>query len=581
MRTPLPAISTGLLIAALFAPPSAPVHAQGASPPAPAAPGSQMQRPGLPQVPRRSSSAPPANVRGTASVTGHIVALDTGLPIRRARIFIRGLRLGESQTILSGADGTFTFSELAADRYQMRAAKTRYVSGELGARRPGAQGRPFELAEGQRLAGITLSLSPGGVIVGRVVDEAGEPAAGTAVAALRHHRTPEGELHLLPTGESDTTDDNGSYRLYGLMPGRYVVVARSSDTDRLAGVVEAAPYPEMFFPGTALPGEAQPVEVVAGAEVAADIALAPTRLAVVRGVVVDQAGRPARHGTATLRHASRVMLGPSGHGAAGIGDGGTFALAGIPPGEYVLNVQASFPPDGAVQDGSSVGEEAFAVPLSVGGADISDLRIVVPPPATVTGRVVFEGADQSTEAHVSLNGARGLAASGNARIGRDGRFSLRVTPGARSIVAWGGRGWMLKRLIWNGRAIDSGDEIDVDAEGGRIDAVFTSQITAVTGSVVDASGRPAQDYQVVLFPDDGRLQRRWSDRIRFERADQDGRFRTDGLPPGRYLAIATIDLDPEEALDSELLEGFRHAATAFRLDFGETATLALTLASPR
>src|SRR4051794_29809145 len=114
MRTPLPAISTGLLIAALFAPPSAPVHAQGASPPAPAAPGSQMQRPGLPQVPRRSSSAPPANVRGPASVTGHIVALDTGLPIRRARIFIRGLRLGESQTILSGADGTFTFSELAA-----------------------------------------------------------------------------------------------------------------------------------------------------------------------------------------------------------------------------------------------------------------------------------------------------------------------------------------------------------------------------------------------------------------------------------------------------------------------------------
>ena len=529
-------------------------------------------RPG-PSTPQRSPATAP---KGTATVSGRIVGLDTGLPLRRARVSVRGMRLGQAQTTLSNADGTFAFTQLAADRYQMRASKARYADGALGARRPGGQGRPFELADGQRLTGVSVSLSPGGVIVGRVVDEYGEPVARATVAAMRQQRTLEGELGLMPAGFNDTTDDTGTYRLYGLVPGRYVVVVRAGETDRLAANADdLAGYPQSFFPGTSAASEAQLIEVAAGSETAADVTLTPATLATVRGTIVDAVGRPARGGMTRLR-TSTLLPGFAGGGGGGVDEHGTFIFRHVAPGEYVVTAHAVFSREAA--DDRTFRGEGFAVPLSVGSADIPDMRIVVPAATTVSGRVIYEGEAGGTGASLSLTGARGLMGSSHARIGVDGRFTLQVTPGPRTVEATGGRGWMLKQLTWKGREVDAGGEIGIDAEGGRLEAVFTRQLTAITGSVTDANGRAVEDYQVVLFPEDALLLRRGRDRVRFERPDQQGRFRTEGLRPGRYLALATVDLEPEDALDPEVFDVWRRAATPVRLAVGETQTLTLTLA---
>jgi hypothetical protein len=529
---------------------------------------------GQPTLPRVSPK--PAVTKGTASVTGRVIVMGTGTPLRRARVQIMGTRTTGTATTLSGADGTFVFRNLAADRYQVRATKSRYVEGALGARRPGGFGRPVELTQGQRLSGVTIALSLGGVITGRVLDELGEPVANAAVSAMHDRRMPGGGSVFVSAGTGGrTTDDAGVYRVFGLAPGRYFVSVRAPDADALTDSADHAGvnYPPTFYPSTASIGEAAPVEVTAGAESIADVILAPARLFTVSGMVVDAAGRPARGGMATLR--TRGPMAMAVGSGAGIEDDGSFTVRMTPPGDYTLNVHAAFGADAA--DRSPFRGLDVAVPLAVAG-DVADVRVVVPASATVTGRMIYEGSRTRDLAILNLNGARGTVGSAAARPGPDGRFTIQVTPGARTLVARGGKVWMVKRLTWNGREVESGDEVEVDGDGGQIEAVFTDRLTTVTGTVVDAAGRPVQDYQVAIFPEDPALMTRGEDRIRTERGDQQGRFRTEGLVPGRYLVVAAADLAPEDALDPAFLETLRRVATPFRLAEGETQTLSLTLA---
>jgi hypothetical protein len=254
-------------------------------------------------------------------------------------------------------------------------------------------------------------------------------------------------------------------------------------------------------------------------------------------------------------------------------------LRGVAPGDYVFVVQPIFGRDAAAGDGASR-SEGFSVAVSVGSVDIADLNVVVPLPATVSGRLVFDGVEHGAGGKhgLSLSGTQGLFGSLSARIGADGRFVLQVTPGPRTVEVWGGRGWMLKQLTWKGREIDSGDDIDIETDGGRLEAVFTDQVTAIIGTVNDSGGRKVSDYQVVVFPEDAALRRRG--RVRFERPDQKGHFRAEGLRPGRYLVLASSELEVEDALEPEVFDALRRVATPVRLGPGETQAVTLTLVYP-
>jgi hypothetical protein len=106
----------------------------------------------------------------------------------------------------------------------------------------------------------------------------------------------------------------------------------------------------------------------------------------------------------------------------------------------------------------------------------------------------------------------------------------------------------------------------------------TNRLTVVTGSVVDGSGRALTDYQVVVFPEHADQMKRGSfRRMRIERPDQQGQFRASGLPPGRYLAVAVTDLDPEDANDPDVLDALRKTATPVQVREAETVTLSLTM----
>ena len=83
----------------------------------------------------------------------------------------------------------------------MTASKAGYVDNTYGAKRAGRPGTQIQLEEGQKLDRAVINLPRGGVITGIVVDEHGEPAAGTQVRALRYvMRTGERSLTAIGSG---------------------------------------------------------------------------------------------------------------------------------------------------------------------------------------------------------------------------------------------------------------------------------------------------------------------------------------------------------------------------------------------
>ena len=301
--------------------------------------------PGAP--PRDTSAGGPAPAVGTSVVRGRIVAGDTGLPLRRARVMLQALRGGEPRVTLSDGEGAFAFDSLPAGRYQLQGSKARYVDTTLGARRVGAPGRPLDLADGQTLDSVVLTLAAAGVITGRVLDDFGDIVPGVAVMPMRF-RTINGERErrLVSMGRPHTSDDTGTFRLYGLAPGTYYVSARVEEMGRMGPAVTDATvtgFATTFYPGTPVAAEAQPIEVVAGAEVVADVSLAAARLTSVSGIVVDPSGTRATGGFVMIMQGSRsrgMMFGSSGGGP--IKPDGTFKVSGLAPGEYILQARPSF-----------------------------------------------------------------------------------------------------------------------------------------------------------------------------------------------------------------------------------------------
>lgn len=189
--------------------------------------GQGRQGQGNGQQPARDTAA--AQATGTGGIAGSVVLADTGRPVRRARVTLTGGDVRSTKTALTDDQGAFAFTELPAGRFTLSASKPGYVNSTYGQKKPGRPGTPIQLLDAQRLTNLKVTMPKGGVITGTVLDENSEPTPGTQVTAFRYEmRT--GEKRLTQVG-SDQTDDRGMYRIYGLLPGEYVV--RATPRNRL------------------------------------------------------------------------------------------------------------------------------------------------------------------------------------------------------------------------------------------------------------------------------------------------------------------------------------------------------------
>jgi hypothetical protein len=138
--------------------PPRPQSAAQAPVPGTQAPGAAV--PGRVEGPPRDPAAPADT--GSAVIRGRVVALDTGLPLRRVQVQARSTdRSSGVRAAFSDEVGRFELRELAPGRYSVSAALTGYLTLQHGQRRPFDQGRPIAVADGQVVADVTFALPRG------------------------------------------------------------------------------------------------------------------------------------------------------------------------------------------------------------------------------------------------------------------------------------------------------------------------------------------------------------------------------------------------------------------------------------
>jgi hypothetical protein len=532
--------------------------------------GQGIPMPQLPQMPPRDNAGPAKP--GKSTLRGHVVAADSGQPLRRAQVRVTSPELRENRITTTDADGKYEFKELQAGRYNVFANKGSYVGLSYGQQRPFEPGKPLEILEAQTVEKVDFALPRGGVITGRIVDEFGEPLADAQVAAQRYQNF-NGRRRLVPAGRPAQTNDIGEFRLFAIPPGQYYLSATlrtgmMGDTDDRSG------YAPTYFPGTGNMAEAQKVTIGLGQTVSdLNMALMPTRTARITGTAVDSQGRPLMGAVMPMPRGDSVMMmfGPPGQ----IKPDGSFAIGGLAPGSYVLQTNG---PGG--QDGESASME-----ITIGGDDIDGVRLVASKPSTASGRVIVDAgaaqALQPSSLRISLQPVvfdmPMMGFTGPSVVNDDLTFELKARPGKMKIAFAGpAPGWTIRAVRHRSVDVtDTGIEFRANENVTDIELELTNRVTDLSGLVTNSRGEALKDYSVIVFPEDREKWMPGSRYVRSGRPDQDGRFKLSGLPPGQYHLIALDYLDPDSWTEPEYLERVRSKATNVSINEGETKSVDL------
>jgi hypothetical protein len=262
---------------------------------------------------------------------GKVVNVATGEPVPGALVQIR-----RHVATFSEADGTFAFTDLPRGSYTVIANKPgffnqREQSGGMIIFDPPVE-VPTESA-------LLLKLMPEGIIFGEVKTPDCQPIVHVVVRAQRWI-VEEGRRKLREDRQA-TSDDEGSFRLAELHPGKYLLFFQPADR---GGTIlnrlrqkrkEAEGYGTQFYPGVFDASAATPFDIHPGAQVHVTHTFQRQRLFQVSGVV-----RGVPFGT-TL---NVMLLNKSGatvqRNLRIDRQTGEFQLTDIPPGAYLLTAMS-------------------------------------------------------------------------------------------------------------------------------------------------------------------------------------------------------------------------------------------------
>jgi len=559
------------------------------------------------QVPGRPQIIRP--VTGTAVIAGSVVGDDADrTPLRRVTLTLVRAGSGDSRATSTDDKGRYLFSDLPAGIYTLNAAKGAYVPTSYGSTRIGLPGSPIPIADAQAFSAEPIVMMRGAVLTGRLATPALQGLRSVAVEAVQI-KTVNGvrRPRSIVGGQSTvSTDSRGVYRIYGLAPGDYVIVARSLLERPAADGVRGATSEELRWATALVSGNpttgTQPPAASADPPLGRTTADAPTYYpgttdVAAAAVVTLQKGEERAGLDFGLEHVPTAQLvvtvSAGGQPASGVGvfrflkntsgtidprftmsvsqtgAEGQLFMPAIAPGTYTL-LARTLPSAKQVLWGS--------IDVTVNGEDRTDLQIFLEPAPAVSGRLVFEGATQVPESRTpfaprvestTMLGSPGMTAT----VDPDGTFRIAgATPGSTRLVVpvRATSPWAPKSAMLGGRdLLDESFEVRAGEDVSGLVVTLTDRPAALSGTLMDATGRPAPQFFVLVYSTNRAFWTPNSRRTRPVRAGVDGSYRLSGLPPGEYFLCALTEIDPEQQYDPAYLEQFVPASIKISIADGE------------
>ncbi|MDX2031547.1 MAG: carboxypeptidase-like regulatory domain-containing protein [Blastocatellia bacterium] len=344
----------------------------------------------------RAQTPGPAIAYG--AITGRVTCEDGPVPFASVTVIAGGRDRGiGSRTVIADIEGNFKVDGLRAAALFVTASAPGYVQ-ESASPAEGDESTPAVPQTYYHIGdNVTIRLTKGGVITGRVLNPAGDPVIGVRVVAQSTGPPSSG---FPGTGGSEAqTDDRGVYRIYGLPAGAYVVAASAAAGNGPGGGFggggrggfQRSPFANnapVYYPSGSRANAAEVAVTGGGESNGIDIQYRSQRGAAVSGTVAGASTEAGREFTVvTLAHkasgqvVNTAFLAPRGGLVRRGASPDSFTIIGVADGEYELTAHRN------------AGEDAAAsapVRVLVNGSDISGLTLALKPLASLRVRLQVE-----------------------------------------------------------------------------------------------------------------------------------------------------------------------------------------------
>jgi protocatechuate 3,4-dioxygenase beta subunit len=500
---------------------------------------------------------------GQATVEGTVVNAINSRQVPRAGVLLFNVQKNNDATWIRADDnGRFHFKNISAGTYRITADRQGFFT---DARKRAFQ-TIIDVSPRGEVKNVLVRLLPLAVISGRIVDDKNDPVQNVEMKLFSWEYL-RGRRALSIKG-STLTDDRGEYRISGVRPGNYFLMANydfRKQWIRTMGNLSATTRPDVaylpqFFPGTTDFREAQQIAAKPGDEIQQDFAFFTQPAVSIRGRVVNGlSGRPVPKAAVTASWA-QIPAGVDSFSDQ-TDENGIFEIWGLAPGSYTL--QTSFPDQGATY----TGEER----VEVGSAGVPDAQIAALPDFDVNGKVRIEGSQSPSIQQVSIefmtvgsksfNVFRSAAAKPDFRL--TGKLHLETHYRVNAINL--ADDYYLKSVTVSGREMPKNDVV-VGGRQSEVELIISPLGGHIEGTVVDSKNQPVNSSYLMLAPDVATID---PDQMLRTRSDAKGKFVLRGVPPGTYKLVAFEDVDLNELIaQPEVLKRYIDQGEALKVAEG-------------
>ena len=482
---------------------------------------------------------------------------------------------GQAYGAMSDRAGRFSILGLPAGTYFLRATVRGFFQ------MPSKEGEPvgrISLKAGEQVTDLKIEMAQEAIISGRVLDDYGDPV--------------QTQIHIESEQHTDNSryggsDERGEFRI-AVAPGKYYIAAVPSGTFTRQGMAQPpeirtdgsveADYARTYYPGVAAEAKASLVDAKAGAEISGmDIHLARLpRGASISGTVSGGTDNPP--GVIVFIHSEEDAGRVTYSGSTIIRETGHFLFAGLQPGTYQLN---------ALDFAGKTRLYSVPVAVQVEGGDVTGVSLALAPGGEIAGSLEVAGAPAKEKLSVGLSTARTFGGViegqpyGNelapAAVDADGAFHIAgIPPGRYRVdVTPMPDNWYLKSVRLDGVEV-AHDELDFSRgmQTASLKIVASRNGGQISGKLLDKNGEPVGAVPVLVLLVDNPKE---IDLGRSAKETEDGKYRLQGIRPGKYrlLAVDPFDMTGSEETTEKLVA----AAEEIEIKEGDRKVKDLTVVS--